>query len=130
MNISFFQPEDYPMIESWWKKRGEVAPSIEMMPASSFVVTDDDMSPLVSVSLFVTNTSVVWVDNLISNPMAKKDKVKKAVEALNGVISAYAKKIGKSRLFCMSLKKSTSRRYQQLGFMRTAKEVETFVKEI
>lgn len=120
---------DYEMLEDWWKAHKMQAPARDMTPSTTFITTKAS-TPYLSVALFLTNTSLAWVDNLIGNPSVDKSLRRDLVKPTLDYISNYAANLGFNKLFCMSIDPRTSRRYRQLGFVETCKNVNTFVKEI
>lgn len=121
--------EELPIVRGWWQKRKLPPPDIGMMPrVTTFAYFEDD-HPRVSVSIFMTNASVAWLDNFISDPTWKSSERQSIAKRLLQFCANVAKWAGKNRLFCMSDRPSTARYYRSLGFEQTA-EVITMVKGI
>lgn len=127
--IKQYKSENYQLIKSWWEFAKEVAPESKMIPETSYVMYHNQ-NPVLSVSLFITNGPVVWVDNYIGNPEFKGEIRKQCGKLLLNHLEAVAKLNGKDRLFCMSINDKTSKRYEDLGFTKTASNISTFLKEL
>lgn len=128
--VKHFKKEQFPLIASWWREHGLQPPRLSMMPEdSTFVLFVDDM-PAASLSVFLTNTPMGWVDNLIANPKVRASARHRATEILLNHVCHFAHEKGHDTLFCMSIRESTDRRYQKLGFRPTATGISTFIKEI
>lgn len=127
--IKQFEAKYYPMIQSWWTVSNEMAPTADMMPETSYIMYLNEQ-PILSVSLFLTNGLVAWVDNYIGNPEFKGQVRKQCGKLLLNHLEEVAKLNGKNRLFCMSITEKTSNRYVELGFTKTCSNVSTFLKEV
>lgn len=127
--IKQFQSDNYQMIKSWWDCAKEVAPELNMLPRTSYIMYHNQL-PILSVSLFITNGPLAWVDNYIGNPEFKGEVRKQCGKLLLNHLEEVAKLNGKDRLFCMSVNDKTSKRYVELGFTKTCSNVSTFTKEL
>lgn len=129
-NIRCFNPNDYPLILSWWKAAGEVAPTPDMLPLESSFIFEDAEGPLLCVTVYKTNARwMAWVDNFIGRPGAGTAR-REATTLLLEHISEWAASQGYKNLFCLSEKGVLKAYYQSIGFQETLSGVSTFVKEI
>lgn len=127
--IKQFKPENYELVKSWWDFYKETVPELKMIPETSYIMYSND-KPILSVSLFLTNSPLAWVDNYIGNPEFKGLHRKECGKLLLNHLEEVSLKHGKDRLFCMSVKEKTSKRYIELGFTKTASNIETFIKGV
>lgn len=127
--IKQFQSDKYQLIKSWWDFAKEVAPELKMLPRTSYIMYHNEQ-PILSVSLFLTNGCLAWVDNYIGNPEFKGEIRKQCGKLLLNHLEEIAKLNGKDRLFCMSTNDKTSQRYTELGFNKTCSNVSTYIKEL
>lgn len=127
--IRKFEFKDYGLIKSWWDHYKEQAPELTMIPETSYLMYVNNQ-PILSVSLFLTNGSLAWVDNYIGNPAMKGSIRKECGVILLQYLEDVAKDNCKDRIFCMSMNEKTSQRYIELGFIKTASNISTFIKEI
>lgn len=131
MNITIkeYCINNYQEIKSWWEQAKEIAPDTKMMPETSYMMYYNEQ-PILSVSLFLTNGPIAWVDNYIGNPEFKGEVRKQCGKLLLSHLEEVAKLNGKDRLFCMSMNDKTSKRYTELGFNKTCSNISTFIKEL
>lgn len=127
--IKKFDKTQYSMIKEWWNAYKEQAPELDVMPETSYIMFIDN-KPILSVSLFLTNGVIAWIDNYIGNPELKGSVRKECGHILLTYLEDVAKSAGKNRMFCMSMNEKTSKRYIELGFNKTCENITTFVKEI
>jgi hypothetical protein len=126
-HVRFLKEEDQAMLEEWWREARLEAPNPAFWPETSFLLSIEGV-PAVAVSLIVTNARIGWLDNLVSNPNVRKRRAE-GLRFLQAAMELVAEGRGLKRLFCMSLKPSTSRLYRSLGYRKTA-NVDTLIKEI
>jgi hypothetical protein len=130
ITVKRFVSQDWPMVESWWIKAGEIAPLESMMPTDSTFIALIDSVPALSVSLYLTNTpEVAYVENFIGNPDLRGPIRKEATQILLDHISSFAHAAGYKRLMCMTEKSALKSHYQSIGFTQTLNGVATFIKE-
>lgn len=132
MSIRFEQfdkDEHYPELRSWWNARAELGPTLAMIPETSYIMYCDN-TPILFISLIMTNTEVVWLENLIGNPEFKNQNRKECGILFLNYIENVARSHDKTRFFCMSTNEKTTQRYIDLGFHKTLDDVSTFVRSI
>lgn len=127
--IKKFENKDYELLKSWWGSYKEQAPELKMMPETSYVMYFNSQ-PILSVSIFLTNGPIAWIDNYIGNPSLKGSIRKECGIVLLKHLEEVSKDNLKDRMFCMSINEKTSERYIELGFTKTASNISTFIKEI
>jgi hypothetical protein len=127
--INKFEFKDYELTKSWWDHYKEQAPEYNTMPDTSYIMYNGD-EPILSVSLYLTNGSIAWIDNYIGNPKLKGSIRKECGSILLKHLNDVAKKNAKDRLFCMSMNEKTSKRYIELGFTKTASNISTFIRGV
>lgn len=128
--IQYYSKNDYNMIKEWWLSHKEIPPQEDMLPSgSTFIIRKDD-TPLACVTVFLTNSKLAWVDNLVGNPEYKNEDRKLAISKLQEFIENFVSLKGYTRLFCMSIKDKTTNRYMELGYKPTCSSITGLVKEI
>jgi len=130
LSIKKYNKHYFPLIKSWWEISGETAPLEANMPEESTFLLYSKDDPIACISVFLTNTSVAWYDNLIGNPDFKGSMRKEGINLLLKYADKYAKEQGKALAFCMSINPKTTRRYKEFGFSTTHENVTTMIKEI
>ena len=129
MIIRQFEDKDYDLIKGWWDAAKEVPPTLDSIPETSYIMLLKD-EPILSVSLYLTNGKIAWVDNYIGSPSSKGSARKECGLILLKHLEDVAKKHSKDRLFCMSMNEKTSQRYIEMGFIKTLSNVSTFIKGV
>lgn len=129
ITIKQYKSDDYELVKSWWSSANEIAPAANMIPDTSYVLYLSD-TPILAVSLYLTNSPLAWVDNFVGNPESKGHQRKECGHVLLSHLEKIAKEEGKSRLFCMSMNEKTSKRYEEMGFQNTCSGIFTFVKDM
>lgn len=122
------QEEHFEILDGWWKASGTHAPLREMVPSTTFIA-ELAGTPYLAASLYLTNSNLAWLDHLIGNPSVDKKLRAELAPKLLDYISSFARQLGKTRFFCMSMKRSTNRYYERLGFQPTV-QVQAYMKEI
>ena len=131
MEIRKYHYMDYPLIESWWKRTGEVPPDSNRIPEeSSFSIQDEDGTLLAMISVYITDDGVGFPDNLIGNPDCDKVIRKKAIRYLIDYLEKYASRAGCYKLISFIKKESLVRYYEQYGYKAVASNLTAVAKEI
>jgi hypothetical protein len=126
MMIRQFEHKDYSMIKGWWDSAKEIPPTLDTIPETSYIMYLKDQ-PILSVSLYLTNAKIAWIDNYVGNPLSKGPERKECGMILLKHLEDVAKKHSKDRLFCMSMNEKTSKRYIEMGFTQTGSNINTFI---
>jgi len=127
--IRQFTSADYSLIKSWWNMYDQVAPELEFIPTTTYIMYFHN-EPILSMSLILTNTPIGWFENYIGNPSLKGDIRKKGGNILYKYLTQIAKAQGKTRIFCMSIHDKTTKRYTEFGMQQTATNVTTLTQEV
>lgn len=127
--IRKFEFADYELTKAWWAHYQEQGPEISMVPETSYMMLIGN-KPILSVGLFLTNGPIAWIDNYIGNPDLEGSVRKECGDVLLKHLEEVAKMNCKDRMFCMSMNEKTSKRYIELGFIKTASNISTFIKPI
>ena len=129
-HVRAISPFEVPTIQSWWKEYGEVPPEDGMMPLDSTFVLDFMGKPLVSMTVFHTNSMCAWMDNLIAHPKLNFSERARLMDEAWELVQQYVKDKGYKRMLCFSDKQSKVRLYERYGFVPTLSGVVTMTKEI
>lgn len=131
IEIKLIQNHEYASIMAWWRLHGMSEPSLAAMPIDTTFVLHLNDEPVLSVTLFLTNSSeFAMVDNLVSSPLLDRVKRKSLVSLLQDFLEIYAKEAGYAKLFCFADNKKTLERYKQLGYKETSSTISTLIKEV
>ena len=127
MYIRNYTPKDFKMLSSWWADHNEPGPIPEMLPEESTFVLEDRGTPVMSVSVYLTNSCIGYVENFIKcSGYDNKD----AAVILNNHIQDFAKSRGVKIHISLSYREQLSKRYQELGYMNTLNNLSGFVKHL
>ena len=116
INIRKIELEDYEFINKWWKDVG-------LTPMSTKILPFDGLGGLIiekerridAVYLYLTNSKVGYVDNLIANPNYKsKDRFDIILKLMMGCIK-MARQTGCLEVWAMSENKGILQRCKTLG---------------
>lgn len=107
-----YASEDYPLLTKWFEGHGEPAPQEKAL--SSFGVVEEHAMGF----LYTTDSSICWLENLVTNPFAPKKKREESLQEVIPVLLHFAK--GKTVL-CITDLPGVKNRAEKYGFI-TRKE--------
>lgn len=123
-------PRDYAVLFDWWEQIGEKAPPERYLPVGSTFIAEIDGVPSLSVTVYLPNGPVAWIDHFIGNPEVDTKKRRMATKRLLTHLEREAKALGYERVFCMATNDRLKSYYEKLGFSLTASNIFTFIKEL
>jgi hypothetical protein len=125
-----YKETDYEMLCSWWHKQGDMAPSRNMVPLDSTFILEISGQPVLSGSVFTTNTSMALLENFIGNPDFKKQR-KAYSKQLVDYMADYAKSKGFERVVAITYSPKLAKYYANDFKLRmTFENVACLVREI
>jgi len=95
MKVERFAPEHLFEVNSWWNAAGYGSMPFHGFPKNTFVIFDGD-KPIVVGSVYLTDTCLCYMDNIVSNPASTKNERQIAVELLFTCLVNAAKVAGKT----------------------------------
>lgn len=112
MTIRPYTHNDFKMIQSWHKE----SPEKEQLPLeSSFILEKNDV-PVVCISVFLTNTNICYMENMIANPEIKDRK--DATKAIMEHAWNFAKDKGYKYAVGFTKHESLAKRHLQMGWQK------------
>ena len=69
IKVRSIELKDYEYINKWWKKSGYIPPGAQILPMDGLgglVVEKEE--PIAAAYVYLTNSKMGYIDNLISNP--------------------------------------------------------------
>jgi hypothetical protein len=114
MALRRIKPNDYPMIESWYRKRKLTPPPWQDLSETGWIADDR-----VAGWLLCTNSSVAIIEGLISNPDSLASNRKESMLKLSGFLVDTALLLGYSKVIAVSKHPSVDKVAKQLGFRET-----------
>ena len=114
MALRRIKPQDYPVIEGWYRKRKLSPPPWQDLSETGWIADDR-----VAGWLLCTNSSVALIEGLISNPDAMPSLRKESMLKLSGFLVDTALLLGYSKVIAVSKHPSVDKVAKQLGFKPT-----------
>ena len=110
--------EDYEELCSWWERWDWPILSKDMLPGegTSGVMVSKDNVNIVAGFLYWSNSDLVWLDWIISNPDYKDEDKKQAIELLIQTAEEMVKSAGKKYMMSISRSKSLLNIHENLGW--------------
>ena len=110
--------EDYKELCSWWERWDWPILSKDMLPGegTSGVMVSKDNVNIVAGFLYWSNSDLVWLDWIISNPDYKDEDKKQAIELLIKTAEEMVKSAGKKYMMSISRSKSLLNIHEKLGW--------------
>lgn len=116
VNIRNFKNEDYDIVNSWWKKVGEIGPTIDYLPEESSFILEIDNNPCLCISVYLTNTPSAYFENLIADPEFKDRKY--AAEILLKHAFNFAKNKGYKYALGFTNYEKLATRHLEMGWQK------------
>ena len=112
--------DDYHLtLTGWWEEWGWSAPPIDFLPHNGkggIMVLDGD-TPICAGFMYVTNSSVAWVDWIISNKKyTDRSKRKEALLLLITRLTEACKKAGSKYCYALIKHQGLAEVYKELGY--------------
>ena len=128
LTVRPYLPTDYDLIHSWWIASGEVPPQKDMMLLDSSFVLEDEGRPVMTITVYLTNTpAFAMVENLVKAPGYKN---KKAVAYAFRYAEEFAKRMGYKRTVCFGFKEKLTNLYTSLGYSPALTGLTSLFKEL
>lgn len=125
MRIEKFDKEKhYEDLCKWLEKRKLGVPSKNMLPDNGAIVPD-----VACGFLYLTDSSLAFIDYYVTNPMIAAKKRKQALEVITTNLIMWAKEIGVNHLMANSSVHSIQKMAEDNGF-KSCGFVKFFIKEL
>ena len=124
--------KDYNCLVSWWKWWRWTPVPKNFLPdnGTGGIMIEKENTPVVAGFIYHTNSDVVIVEWIISNPDYKNKDRKQAVELLLNTIEAVCKDQGKKCMFSIGRNKHLINTHKKLGWVVDEKPSYEIVKTI
>jgi GNAT superfamily N-acetyltransferase len=107
---------DYPTLFSWWQAARQAAPPQKLIPLGSTFLIETDSIPALSVSVFITNAPIAYVEHFIGNSQIPAPVRHLLGQRLLEHIQGFARSFGAEWLICHTYVDGLVRRYQEMGW--------------
>lgn len=126
-----YTEQDFSMLNQWWVAQDEFPPTKEMLPKESTFICEQDGVPLVSITLYLTNSKeFCMLDNFIGNPKMRGEIRKAASDFIIKYSEVIAKELGYKSILCFATKPKLKEYYPTFGYMKRCDNIASFNKEL
>lgn len=134
LHVRSLTSEDYSEnLVKWWNDWKWTAPPREFLPENGlggFMVCDEDY-PVVAGFLYITNSSVAWMEFIVSNiEYRHKENRKKAIRLLILTLEELAKINGKKYIYSSLKSEPLINAYMDCGFVKGSSNTQEMIKTI
>lgn len=127
MTIREYYPADYSLLTTWWKAWGwQQVPEI-CLPSSGLLVLSTLDVPVCAGFLYCTDSSICWIEWIVSNPEVPKGLRREALDLLLKELKLKAKRLGFKQIFTSTDRESLKVRLVDQGFLVTDKKVDFLI---
>tara|TARA_R110000744_G_scaffold286993_1_gene398245 strand:+ start:51 stop:461 length:411 start_codon:yes stop_codon:yes gene_type:complete len=133
-NVRVLNEEDYDTILlDWWKSWDWDAPQKDFLPDNGkggIMILDGD-TPICAGFIYVTNSSVSWIDWIISSKTYRKSPQRAdAISLLIDTLTNLAKKNGSKYCYALLKHKGLIETYKKLGYISGDSYTQEMIKKI
>jgi len=117
VNIRKIEPKDYEYINRWWVEQGYNAVSLDVLPMQGLggLIVEKE-KPIAAAYLYLTNSKMGYIDNLISNPKyISKDRFNIILELI-AACRQMAKEVGCLDVWAMTNDNGIIKRCEKLKY--------------
>lgn len=118
MNTRTLTESDYLILSDWWKAWGWPVMAKDMLPdnGTGGIMVENKGENIVAGFLYWSNSKLVWLDWIISNPNADKKIRKQAIEMLILTAEQMVKEAGSKYIMSISRSNSLLKIHEKIGW--------------
>jgi len=118
MNTRTLTSSDYEILSDWWKAWGWPVMAKDMLPdnGTGGIMVENKGENIVAGFLYWSNSKLVWLDWIISNPNADKKIRKQAIEMLILTAEQMVKEAGSKYMMSISRSNSLLKIHEKIGW--------------
>ena len=118
MNTRTLTESDYEILSDWWKAWGWPIMAKDMLPddGTGGIMIENEGENIVAGFLYWSNSKLVWLDWIISNPNADKKIRKQAIEMLILTAEQMVKEAGSKYIMSISRSNSLLKIHEKIGW--------------
>ena len=118
MNTRTLTESDYEILSDWWKAWGWPVMAKDMLPdnGTGGIMIENKGENIVAGFLYWSNSKLVWLDWIISNPNADKKIRKQAIEMLILTAEQMVKDAGSKYMMSISRSNSLLKIHEKIGW--------------
>ncbi len=124
--------QDYSMLVDWWKWWRWSPPSKNLLPnnGTGGIIIEKNNIPVVAGFLYFTNSEMVLLEWIVSNPKYKESDRKDAIEMLISVSEQVCRKENKKYMFTIGRSKHLRETHEKLGWSVDSKSSYEIIKNL
>ena len=118
MNTRTLTESDYEILTDWWKAWGWPVIVKEMLPdnGTGGIMIENKGENVVAGFLYWSNSKMVWLDWIISNPKTNRDIRQEAIKKLILTAESMTKEAGSKFMMSISRSNSLLKIHKELGW--------------
>ena len=118
MNTRTLTESDYEILTDWWKAWKWPVMAKDMLPdnGTGGIMVDNEGENIVAGFLYWSNSKLVWLDWIISNPKVSRDIRQEAIKKLILTAEHMTKKAGSKYMMSISRSNSLLKTHKELGW--------------
>ena len=118
MNTRTLTESDYEILTDWWKAWGWPILVKDMLPdnGTGGIMVENEGENIVAGFLYWSNSKLVWLDWIISNPKVNRDIRQEAIKKLILTAEHMTKEAGSKYMMSISRSNSLLKTHEQMGW--------------
>jgi len=120
LKVRELRESDWETLVSWWSSWEEwkTHPPKEILPLNGMggLIIESDGQPIIAGFLYLTNSSIAWLEWIISDKNYRNKNKKEALELLINSLESIAKSTGAEMIFSVGKNKSVLNAHKRLGY--------------
>ena len=118
MNTRTLTESDYEILTDWWKAWGWPVIVRDMLPdnGTGGIMIEHEGENVVAGFLYWSNSKMVWLDWIISNPKTNRDIRQEAIKKLILTAESMTKEAGSKFMMSISRSNSLLKIHKELGW--------------
>ncbi len=118
MNTRTLTESDYEILSDWWKAWNWPVMAKDMLPdnGTGGIMVENEGENIVAGFLYWSNSKLVWLDWIISNPKVSRDVRQEAIKKLILTAESMTKKAGSKYMMSISRSNSLLKTHKQMGW--------------
>ena len=118
MNTRTLTESDYLILSDWWKAWGWPVIVKDMLPdnGTGGIMVENKGENIVAGFLYWSNSKLVWLDWIISNPKTNRDIRQEAIKKLILTAESMTKEAGSKFMMSISRSNSLLKIHKELGW--------------
>ena len=118
MNTRTLTESDWETLSDWWKAWNWPVMAKDMLPdnGTGGIMVENEGENIVAGFLYWSNSKLVWLDWIISNPKVSRDIRQEAIKKLILTAEHMTKKAGSKYMMSISRSNSLLKTHKQMGW--------------